>query len=817
MASNSASSHSFQKLKIDTSAGLRPAPSSNAPITREDSSHSSQNGLTQAQSSSECIPLEAQTANGTYAWREHRGSDVQKVPYDVVVGSSASSEENSDIAQFRQSTTSISLDNEVRLNTGDTLALEVSVPKSLSCRTHTPESGSYSDLEYLEMPYSERRSLQHRIGVPRYPLLQMTMASLAEDPEYNEQMASLTSETTASPPLEEARTPLETPTEYMLSPEAADSPEKFPSFFSQRNGPTSTRSYRSELDGSLRKASRRSSTRSGRSLSSASPAESFLARYKPSGAPLKQTEPDDEGQGIGYNSEYIIGKQIGYGGFSVVKEVTSIEDGKPVVNAVKIVRKQLQQKPKSKNEQMQTQFDHEVEIWRFLRHPYILPLLHVYTTDFATFCIMKLNKGGTLFDLVRETRRQKKTGLPKQLVKRYTYQLALALRYLHNDVKVVYRGAKLENCLVDMTVPNAERDGGDVLLCGFSMADSIVSDQRDGPEPHFIGNNQNISPADTTTLVVSSLQYAAPELFDAKGPVFSLAADIWAFGVILYTLLTASLPFNEGLDIKTTKKIREGSWDKEAIRNAEAVADGGIDDVLALLRGCLELDVERRWSIQDILQCPWLRECEDVELVTRKVEQAREIQPAREVESMKEVESTREVELTGELKSSQSLVAPGNEELVSNGGLILITAEELVVANDAAGEDELSRQVRLAKNVASARKDALTKKFNPAQEAHAAKEFHSIEDVERAKTIDAFKEASQYHTQESQFGMLPESKFTYQDVITSFFHESTEKRLGQSSLPLVIDWLIDRLLVRWQEPPVPRNRVRARWQCVRLI
>ncbi|KAH7083920.1 kinase-like domain-containing protein [Paraphoma chrysanthemicola] len=615
MASNSASSHSFQKLRLDTSANPKPAPSSFASIPRDDSSHSSQNGLTHSQSQSqsgpECNPLEAQTANGAYARRDHRAFDMKPVPYDVAVGSSASSEEDFDLAQFRQRSTSISFNNEVRLDTGDTLALEVPVPKSLSRRTHTPESGSYSDQEYLEMPYSERRSLQHRVGVSRYPLLQTTVDSLAKDPEYNEQVASLTSETTASPPLDEARTPLETPTEYMLSPVAANSPKEFPSFFSQRNGPTRTRSYRSEIgeDGSLRRASRRSSTRSGRSLSSMSPAASFLARYKPSEAPLKQSEPDDEGQGIGYNSEYIIGKQIGYGGFSIVKEVTSMEDGKPVVEAVKIVRKQLQQKSEFENEQIQTQFDHEVEIWRFLRHPYILPLLRVYTTDFATFCITKLNKGGTLFDLVREKRRQKKPGLAKNLVKRYAYQLASALRYLHNDVQVVHRDVKLENCLVDMTVPNAERDGGDLLLCDFGMADFIVSDQRDGPEPHSIGNNQNIGPADTSTSVAGSLQYAAPELFDSTGPVFSPAADIWAYGVVLYALLTASLPFNEGLDIKTTEKIREGSWDEKAIRNAEAVIDGGEDDVLVLLRGCLNLDVEKRWSIQDILQCAWLRDC----------------------------------------------------------------------------------------------------------------------------------------------------------------------------------------------------------------
>ncbi|KAF2825872.1 kinase-like protein [Ophiobolus disseminans] len=612
MASNSASSHSFQKLKIDTTSP-KPALSSFASIPR--TSRTPQNDHEQSQSEHDHATTEARPIGGASSRRGHHGSNGHAVPYDLAVGSSGSDEEGFNIAQFRQRTTSISFSNQVRLDTGDTLALEVPIPKSLSRHSHTPDSGSFSDHEYLEMPFHKRQPLQHRVGIPRYPLLQTTVDDLAERSEYNDQVASLTSDTTASPPLEEARTPLETPTEYMLPPGAAMSPVELPGFSPRRGPPARSRSYRSEIgeDTGSRRVSRRSSTRSGRSLSSMSPAASFLARYKPTEASIKPSEQDDEGQGIGYNSEYIIGKQIGYGGFSIVKEVTSMEDGKPVVNAVKIVRKQQRQKSEFENEQIQTQFDHEVEIWRFLRHAYILPLLRVYTTDFATFCITKLNKGGTLFDLVRDTRRSKKAGLPKHLVKRYTFQLASAMRYLHNDVQVVHRDIKLENCLVDMTVPNAETDGGDVLLCDFGMADFIVSDQRDGPEPHSIGDNQNIGPAETSTSVQGSLQYAAPELFNAAGPVFSPVADIWAFGVVLYALLTASLPFNEGLDIKTTAKIREGTWDEEAVRNAEAVKEGGIEDVLALLKGCLDLDVEKRWTVHDILECAWLRDCQHFE------------------------------------------------------------------------------------------------------------------------------------------------------------------------------------------------------------
>ena len=610
MAAQSSSSHSFQKLKLDTVSLHKPVRSSFASLSpRNDLSRDGhlQSQLTAGLTGTEPqnIPTRAFTRRNQHGAHGHMG-----------YGSAASSGSDADdfAVQAKQRTTSISFNNEVRLDSGQRLGLEVPVPKSSRSHSHSrsSESGSYSDQEFLEMPYHARMHLHHHVGTSRYPLLQTTVDDLANDPEYNDQVASLTSATTASPLLDEAQTPLDQPSDYMLSPLATTSPIEFPLYSSRRHGPVRNKSFRSDIgeDGGLRRASRRSSNRSGRSLSSMSPAASFLARYNASEAQIKPSEPDDEGQGIGYDSEYIIGKQIGYGGFSIVKEVTSIEDGKPVVNAVKIVRKLQRGQSELENEQIQTQFDQEVEIWRFLRHPYILPLLRVYTTDFATFCITKLNKGGTLFDVVRDTRRKKQAGLPEHIVKRYTYQLASAMRYLHNDVQVVHRDLKLENVLLDMTAPNAERDGGDVLLCDFGMADFIVSDQRDGPDPHSSGSNQNIGPADTSTSVAGSLQYAAPELFNAPSTVFSTAADVWAFGVITYSLLTATLPFNDGLDIKTAEKIQKGEWSEEPIHNAEAVQHGGIDDVLALVKGCLELDVEKRWTVHDILQCGWLRECE---------------------------------------------------------------------------------------------------------------------------------------------------------------------------------------------------------------
>lgn len=622
MAPLPGSSHLFQKLKLNTTASPKPAASTFASIPRYDSQRNGSHPSLVDDTAEHPPPDDPEQyiyADVENTRQEQDCENGHPVSYNGTAAS-VGAHDNDDVeASFRKRTTSISFDNEVTLDSGNRLSIEEPLPRFAG--TQSPRSISdsedSSDQSYVEITIDRRKRLQHHIGEARYPLLQSTVDELAEQPQYTDEeqdhVASLTSETTASPVLEEVQTPLETPHEYLLSPTSASatSPIEFPSFFSRRNGPQRTRSYRAEIDGegSFKKSSRRSSARSGRSMSSMSPAASFLSRYKAADGPLKPTEPDDEGQGIGYSGEYIIGKQIGFGGFSVVKEVTTIENGERVVHAVKIVRKQLKDKSELENEQIQTQFDHEVEIWRFLRHPHILPLLRVYNTEFATFCITRLNKGGTLFDLVRDTRRKKKKGLDMRLAKRYIYQLASAMRYLHNDVMVVHRDIKLENCLLDMTVPNADQDGGDALLCDFGMADFFVSDQRDGPEPHSMGENQNIGPADTSTSIQGSLQYAAPELFNAVGPVFSPAADIWAFGVVIYALLTAQLPFNEGLDAKTTAKIQRGEWDAELIRSADAVKEGGLDEALELLKGCLEMDPNKRWTVNDILTCRWLEDC----------------------------------------------------------------------------------------------------------------------------------------------------------------------------------------------------------------
>ncbi len=435
------------------------------------------------------------------------------------------------------------------------------------------------------------------------------------------QGVSLTSDSTASPITSELQTPTEA-MDLLLSPISTFPPLAFPTSYEDSSawpmprrqssmGPRA-KSYNIERGFSMRSAqrhnSRASTRRSTSNSSSASPATAFLSKFavsKLEPAP----EPDSEGQEVG---EYVLGRQLGFGGFSVVREAYTLEGDERICRAVKIVRKQIIGREESENEQLQAEFEHEVGLWRCLAHRNILPLIEVYETNIATFCFTKLNTGGTLFDLVRVNRR----GLSRDLSRRYAYQLASAIRYLHEDVRVVHRDIKLENCLIDVSDPDVARDGGNLLLCDFGLAEFVTHDLvRGSPDPYERTSGRpppkNIGPSESSTSIAGSLQYASPELILSPAGFLSSVVDVWAFGVVIYALLVGDLPFQHTFQPRVQMMILAGEWNAEALETAKGVV-GHEDEVSELMCGCLDMQSEQRWTIGQVLGSRWLKGCQEM-------------------------------------------------------------------------------------------------------------------------------------------------------------------------------------------------------------
>ena len=431
---------------------------------------------------------------------------------------------------------------------------------------YDPETGE----RYYDA-YGRQRDGRYTANEPRWPLLQSTVDGLAAAERQSmeiQQPASLTSMDTASQH-DEACTPSSARMENLPSPLSNSSRADWfapTSHASPRRLSSRSRSYALHRTSSLRRISRRSTS------NSISPASAFLSKYLPSSPPAS---PDAEGQEVG---DYVLGREIGFGGFSIIREAETISDGQRIRHAVKIVRRHVTGKEEAENDALQAEWEHEIELWRCLSHKHVLPLYAVYVTSFATFAFTQLNTGGTLFDAVRANR----SGLKPNLVRRYSHQLAAALRYLHEDMCIVHRDVKLENCLLDMTGPDAHAAGGKLLLCDFGLADYCTSENQSKPSTHGpIGQNlssQNpIGHSDTSTSLAGSLPYAAPELLDVKLgssiELLSPSIDMWAFGAVCFALAMGRLPFMHEFEPRVRVMILAGEWDRGGLERKESACN----------------------------------------------------------------------------------------------------------------------------------------------------------------------------------------------------------------------------------------------------
>ncbi|KAI9842124.1 MAG: hypothetical protein M1838_003269 [Thelocarpon superellum] len=457
-------------------------------------------------------------------------------------------------------------------------------------------------------------------GLSRHPLLQTSVNSIARDrreaseakAERPERLASMTSDATASSDVEERATHVDPPSDVLLSPIARPFSLRHPTSLGASSAwpmprraaelSPRARSFNIDPSSSLRRGRRTASRRS-------SQASSFLSTF--GGAqPEAVVDPDDEGQEV---CDYVIGKQIGYGGFSVVKEAFTFEDDAQVKRAVKIVRKQIAGKSDRENERAQVDLEHEIAVWRILNHRHILSLIAVYDTPFATYCFMPLNVGGSLYELMRERR----NGLSVRVAKRYAFQLASALQYLHEEVRIAHRDIKLENCLLDKS--DSGTPDGTLLLCDFGMATYMTGDggafDRDpSPDAFDRATADRSRPPDADasaprTSIDGSLQYASPELILGQAKQFLAAVDTWAYGVVVYALLTGKLPFQHAFLPKLQMMILKGEWSDSALRHA-AGPDAETQHSIDLIKGCLEMDPAVRWDIRQVLQSYWLEGCD---------------------------------------------------------------------------------------------------------------------------------------------------------------------------------------------------------------
>ncbi|XP_028844027.1 serine/threonine-protein kinase MARK1-like isoform X4 [Denticeps clupeoides] len=252
---------------------------------------------------------------------------------------------------------------------------------------------------------------------------------------------------------------------------------------------------------------------------------------------------------------YRLHKTIGKGNFAKVKLARHILTGREV--AVKIIDK-TQLNPTS----LQKLF-REVRIMKLLNHPNIVKLFEVIETEKTLYLIMEYASGGEVFDyLVAHGRMKEKEARAK------FRQIVSAVEYCHQK-RIVHRDLKAENLLLDADM--------NIKIADFGFSNEFT-----------IG-----SKLDT---FCGSPPYAAPELFQGKkydGP----EVDVWSLGVILYTLVSGSLPF----DGQNLKELRE-----RVLRGKYRIPFYMSTDCENLLKKLLVLNPVKRGSLEQVMKDRWM-------------------------------------------------------------------------------------------------------------------------------------------------------------------------------------------------------------------
>ncbi|XP_063707014.1 serine/threonine-protein kinase MARK2 isoform X4 [Culicoides brevitarsis] len=253
--------------------------------------------------------------------------------------------------------------------------------------------------------------------------------------------------------------------------------------------------------------------------------------------------------------KYKLLKTIGKGNFAKVKLAKHVPTGKEV--AIKII-----DKTQLNSSSLQKLF-REVRIMKMLDHPNIVKLFQVIETDKTLYLVMEYASGGEVFDyLVLHGRMKEKEARAK------FRQIVSAVQYCHQK-KIIHRDLKAENLLLDSEM-------------NIKIAD--------------FGFSNEFTPGSKLDTFCGSPPYAAPELFQGKkydGP----EVDVWSLGVILYTLVSGSLPF----DGSTLRELRE-----RVLRGKYRIPFYMSTDCENLLRKFLVLNPAKRASLETIMKDKWM-------------------------------------------------------------------------------------------------------------------------------------------------------------------------------------------------------------------